>query len=66
MTVTDVNTTLLVVVILAAAGALAVYLSPKAIVWSTRRMNARARALSAARATYADEWKEAMEVMSDN
>lgn len=60
MTVTDINVTMAVVLVLAAAGAFAVWLSPQATDWCVRRMAARSRACRAARATYADEWKEAM------
>jgi len=65
MNITDINVTLAVVLVLTAAGALAVWVSPRAIDWCIKRMYARSRALSAARVTYANEWKQAMEAVRE-
>ncbi len=60
MTVLDVNTTLAVVLVLAASAALAVWVSPMAADWVSLRLIARSRALRAARVAYEAEWKGVM------
>ena len=60
MTGADVNTCLVRVLLLAAAGALAVWLSPVALDKAARHLRARSKALSRARAVYAEAYREAM------
>lgn len=54
------NVILLLILILLAAGALPVYISPGALYWLVARLYARAHALTEARLVYKREYSRAM------
>ena len=61
MTPTDINTILLIVIILLAATLTGVWIHPQALIWLSDRLYARARAVEAARTAYRAAWVQALE-----